>query len=239
MYNFFTSELVPKNFKPIVWGDNTRDGFCTALFEDIGGNKAKSLAAQGLCGCTVLIVASRTGVYMAHYFENMAFDPDQIWLDEWNTPEECFNANVIQGLTNGVPAAPRARRPRQVSLTSNAAAILAGAGPDGDKVKGYLIYPSGSSDGEATTYAGYQEKFLEIKKTVGEIIPPLAILDDGTSNPLWTDIPYDALNNDDEALGNTAAGKLIFKYDPSHVGQKKAALWVESDLTDRHNDQWT
>lgn len=80
---------------------------------------------------------------------------------------------------------------------------------------------------------------MSIKQTVGQIIPPLAIAAGEDTNQFWTDIVYTRLGNTDARLDNTAAGKAIFKHDPNHEGQKKAALWVENDATDRHNDPWT
>ncbi|CZR65973.1 uncharacterized protein PAC_15873 [Phialocephala subalpina] len=165
--------------------------FNTALFQEIGGDQAKSLGTDGLCGCTVLVIASRTGVYMAHYFKDFSFTEDEYWDEKMKMGlEQRFTNLVIGGLTNGLNPNPRARRPQQVSLTSCAAKILEGAGPDPNDNK--------------------------IK-----------------------DISYDPLNNNDDALWDTAAGKVLFKYDPDHNKQKKAALWTEGDPTDRHNDQWT
>jgi len=36
-----------------------------------------SYAAARLQGCTMLVVISRKGTYMAHYWESISFDPDE------------------------------------------------------------------------------------------------------------------------------------------------------------------
>lgn len=145
---FFRYRISRRKFTPIVWNEardknEKADDFCTAVFKPIGGNSAQGLAVQGLCGCTVLIVASRTGVYMSHYWESMVFSPNDEWLEGTNAAA-LFNNYVINGIVNGIPnppTAPADKPPRQASLTANAPTILAGAGPNNDKVKGYLIRP--------------------------------------------------------------------------------------------------
>lgn len=251
MWLYYEPQLVANDFKPIVFynGEDARySSFNSAIFEDIGGPAAKSIGVDLLCGCTTLVIASRTGVYGAHYFENIAFAIDE----EWNDPstggyvdqEDAFVKTVIQGLQRGVggigvpPLYPG--KPEQRSLTSVAPQINAGAGPNpaDPKIKGYLFFPSASHDENATPYAEYQAKFQRIKTAVGQIIPALQFNPAGP-NPLWTDIPYNRLNADDERLGRTWNGVLLFKYDPDHEGKKKAALWAENNPIDLHNDQWT
>lgn len=240
--SFYDEEFTSWNFIPIVWEDSqTSDGFCTALFEPIGGATAKSFGVRELCGCTVLIIASRTGVYLAHYFEDIVFDPDDDFL-KGTTEEALFNNYVIKGLINGVPkppGAPRLAPPRQVSLTANARTLMAGAGPENKFLKAYLIHPTQPSDDDPATLACYVDKWARIRRTVGEILPPLKVPDGQTTSPGWTDLTYIALDHDDRLLVESPAGKVIFKYDPDHDGKKKTALWIENDPTDRHDDQWT
>jgi hypothetical protein len=77
---------------------------------------------------------------------------------------------------------------------------------------------------------------------VGTIIPALNYGNPGGSivpNSLWTDILYEHLVSDDPRLNYGGYGKVLFKYDPDTDGQTKAALWVEDNFTDKHNDMWT
>lgn len=235
MHYFFNNEMVKGPFRPIVWENTQGDDFCTATFQEIGGTIAKSLGTRRLCGCTVLVVVSRTGVYMAHYWENIAFAPDPDWIIEHGTPENVFEQTVIKGLRVGVQGVDPL--PEQISLTKVASQITAG-----ENIKGYIIGPDKNFDFKENpgNYETYKERWARIRKTVGEIIPALKDDDPVNSpNPLWTEIRYKKLLPNDRRLGTTAAGKVLFKYDPDHEGKKKAAMWVENNLADRHNDEWT
>jgi hypothetical protein len=69
---------------PIVWqsvGGRGTD-FNTAMYTAIGANQAISLGVKHLCGCTTLVIISRTGVYMAHYWESIAFSLEPEWLSK-------------------------------------------------------------------------------------------------------------------------------------------------------------
>lgn len=250
MWGYYRTQLVDSKYTPVVWEvPEGESDFNSAIFVPIGGDQAESVAVDGLCGCTVLVVASRTGVYAAHYFETLAFDTADIWLapkGPFTDDNDAFLQTVIGGLTNGIQGVGSSlfpQKPEQVSLTSVAATINAGAGPDpvnDNKIKGYLFFPAQQAQaGPIQNYAMYQSKFQQIKQTVGQIIPALRIpTNPAETNPLWTDIQYTALENNNPLVGDSAHGVLLFKYDPDHEGKKKAALWTEDDSTDKHNDQW-
>lgn len=90
MPGFYERELTKPEFLPVVWEHTAIYGFNTAIFEEIGGDEAKSLGLNGPCGCTVLVIASRSGVYMAHYFEDIAFAPSEKFLKKYGSAEACF-----------------------------------------------------------------------------------------------------------------------------------------------------
>ncbi|PVH86240.1 hypothetical protein DL98DRAFT_526782 [Cadophora sp. DSE1049] len=225
---FYQRELAKDNYQPVVWDiPATQSDFNTAVFEQIGGAKAKSLGLTGLSGCSALIIASRSGVYIAHYFESLSFSPDPMWIEEYGSEDACFESTVVEGLKRGIPGRGRTKKAQQVSLTANAAKLRGGAG-----LRAYLIGPRLDHNDNPETY---KPKFSKIKDTVGEIMPELK------APGLWTDIRYDALDGRSKELWTTPAGKLLFKYDPDHgkkgAKKKKAALWVEGSL-DLHKDEW-
>ncbi|KAK0105327.1 hypothetical protein ONS95_004292 [Cadophora gregata] len=227
---FYKRELAKDNYQPIIWDiPSTQSDFNTAVFEDIGGDTAKSLGLNGLSGCSALIIASRSGVYIAHYFESLSFSPDPEWIKEYGSEDACFEATVVRGLKEGIPGRGRIKKPQQVSLAANAEKLRSGAG-----LRAYLIGPRLDYNDNPNTY---KPKFSMIKKVVGEIIPELK-----PRGGRWTDIRYDALDGQSKELRTTPAGKFLFKYDPDHgrkdAKKKKAALWVEGSL-DLHKDEWT
>ncbi|KAL2070257.1 hypothetical protein VTL71DRAFT_13283 [Oculimacula yallundae] len=77
MFEFFTASFIEPRSRSIVWDDGTETDFNTAVYKDLS-SEALSLGSEGLCGCTVLLVVSRTGVYMSYYFESLAFSPDDV-----------------------------------------------------------------------------------------------------------------------------------------------------------------
>ncbi|KAH7312026.1 hypothetical protein BKA65DRAFT_484623 [Rhexocercosporidium sp. MPI-PUGE-AT-0058] len=220
MVKFYKREFSKDNYQPVVWHiPNTQSGFNTTVFEEIGGgSKPKSLGISGLSGCTALIIASRPGVYIAHYVESLAIAPDDISIDHYGSEDACFESTVTLGLKNVIPGRGRTKKAQQVSLTENAAKLRAGG-----ELKAYLIAPSSSWDGKVETYTqSYTPKFNRIKEIVGGIVPELK------APGLWTDTWYTALDTSNRALFTTSAGKLLFKYDPDHgkkgAKKKKAAL---------------
>ncbi|KAI0483743.1 hypothetical protein F4859DRAFT_512386 [Xylaria cf. heliscus] len=62
-------------------------------FSNFGAN-ILNIGTEGLEGCTVLTVASRRAVYMAHFFENLAFAPD-----DGKAPDTAFQQNCLNLIT--------------------------------------------------------------------------------------------------------------------------------------------
>ena len=63
---------------PIVWERNSKNDQNTAVYQLFAG-KAVSAGMSGLCGCTGLLIVSRQGWLLAHYWESSSFDPDTKW----------------------------------------------------------------------------------------------------------------------------------------------------------------
>ena len=263
MAKFFAISLVEPKFTPIAWDDATGTDFNTAVFKDLeiflGENgkpkapEALSLGTDGLCGCTVLMVASRTGVYMAHYFESLSFSTAAVWLDHF-AGKDAFEETVIKGLNEGITGdtASKVINPQaeQVSLTAHADRIKEGAGLGGNNIRRFLIHPSNfpsySTYTKEQTAAMYRVKWDKIKQEVDRILGALP------SANVWEEFEYTALNNNDQRLDTTARGKLVFKFDPltrpppstdpnvptSHKRLKRMTFWLEENRTDLLGDTW-
>ncbi len=54
-------------------------------------NSGLNMGVMGLYGCTLLVVVSKKGVYMTHYFE----------LPSFTRPREAFDVEVLDTLTIG------------------------------------------------------------------------------------------------------------------------------------------
>jgi hypothetical protein len=239
MKKFYDEEMGKKSYKDSIFWDHPPrkpgdvEDMNTAVFQALQG-QAKSVGAEELCGCTVLAIVSRTGIYMAHYWENIAFAPDPDWVEEHGSVEKCFENTVISPLKDGAKGPIQKKKIAQVSLQSKAAEF----NKDDINIKAYLLVPSKAFDDAPETYKAYRAKWKKIRKTVGEMIPALK---EGTlknPNPLWTEITYEPLEVESGALQFTAAGRILFKYDPDHEGKKKSLMWVEGDLNPKHEDQW-
>ena len=181
-----------------------------------------------LKGCTSLYIISHKGVFAAHYWENVSFDPDDIWLTggatEW-TPEAkatMFKSTVLDPLKNGSKYHPKL-----------SAKIL-----DDEYISAYIVRPYQTwkeEDGDV----GYVDQWNQMKNMVGSIIPRLA------DESKWDYIRYQPVKNEDDLDSRyKASGKNIFKYDSQHpvagtgTTQHKAALWVEDEIKPYYDQTW-
>ncbi|KNG91386.1 hypothetical protein ANOM_000426 [Aspergillus nomiae NRRL 13137] len=188
-------------------------------FSSIRKGYQYSTGFSGLEGCTILYIISRKGVYAVHWFENVSFSPDSVWL-EGTTVEDLFQNTVIDMLTNGGRYHPKV-----------AARII-----EDDYIKAYLIHPTQTWK-EGPDDAGYTEQWQQVRTTVGNLVPKLQ------DQSRWTDIPYTVATPAEVLKSDGAAGKNLFKYDPAHdVGGGKtehlAMLWIEDQKEPYHEDRW-
>lgn len=248
MDTWMIKEMVPGLYDAIVWDKHVKgepQDMATSVFEEfqvLKGTKlvdreAFSLGTAELCGCTTLIIISRRGVYMGHYWESISFNPDKVWLDHYGDKDKCFEKTVIDGLTSGVRSGGSQE---QVSLKGQASKI------EDQYIKAYLMIPTESNN---DVVDGYRDRWTQMKDTVNEFVPtintPPLPPPPGTVPPpgpapknRWTEVKYDALNNENPLLQTTARGRVLFKFDPNENGKKRAALWVEQNATPYHNDVW-
>jgi hypothetical protein len=222
MDDWMRAEMTEDLFQSIIWEKmvyGEPEQMATSLY-DLFKDKAFSMGTDGLRGCTTLVIISRKAVYMAHYWESISFNPDPEWVEEYGSPEACFQQTVIKGLTKGT--GPPSNR-EQVSLKGYADKF------QDPYVHAYLMIPSMTNDDIPD---GYQDKWELIKQTVNSFMPNLSTGD------RWTEVTYEALPENDPELGDTAMGRILFKYDPDENDKRRAALWVERNAVPYHNDMW-
>ena len=220
--NTFMVNEVPKA-KSIVWTGRKGSDMNTASLKTYGRTKV-SLATSGLCGCTSLWVISRKGVYATHYWESISFSPDKQWYIEGEkTSAAVFRRTVLGPLQTG-----------EMSGTRLAQAKLDPVEIADDFIKAYIVRPDRSC-GRASRVDGYRKQWDQIKSTVGEVIPAL---DPETHPDRWKEIIYQRLDRDNNDILYTAAGHILFKFDPDDFGKKRAVLWVEHERTPYHDDAW-
>ncbi|RMJ20767.1 hypothetical protein PHISP_08363 [Aspergillus sp. HF37] len=224
---FYENEL-PRVTEPIVPHEEAPSAadMSTAVMKTFGSVKRRQQYSTGtahLSGCTTMYLISRKGVYATRWWENVSFSPDDEWRDPGDrTDEEMFQATVLDMLTTGGNYHPKL----DADLIED------------DFIRAYLIHPT-TTYHEGPGDVGYPDQWEAIRTTVGELVPTLQ------DASRWTDIPYKALDDDDDVLNADAgtAGKNLFKYDPMHTfesGQKGplAMLWAESEITPYHQDEW-
>lgn len=214
MNKWMVDKLAADLFVSSVWQNPVADeleDMATSSFTEFGST-AISLGTGLLCGCTTLVIISRKGVYMAHYWESMSFDPNEDWLEEYGTVDDCFKKTFIKGLTEGISGEQVPLKASEIEDTT---------------IRAYLMIPSETADGDAN---GYRKQWDEIKTTVNKLVPTL-----GTGDR-WEEVKYVVVENDWRTLRTTARGRVLFKYDPDQNGMKKAALWTE--YTQQHDDDW-
>lgn len=222
-------EMTAPNKRPIIWQreryGQMEDMATSDYAEFATEEKAFSMATPGLCGCTVLAIVSRSAVYIAHYWENISFWADDVFLKPQGTfrnQDDAFQKTVIKGLTEG---AGRARTPEQVRLKDKAKL-------NDPSVRAYLMIPNKNSDGKEDPYRNY---WNQIRAKAREFVPAL-------TDANIREIQYTPHPGEDELLDTTAAGKFLFKYDPDANGEadgtKRAAIWIEGNKTPVHDDTW-
>ncbi|KAE8371193.1 hypothetical protein BDV26DRAFT_286978 [Aspergillus bertholletiae] len=104
--DFYGKEL-PHLTEPIVPHEEvpTAEEMSTGVMKTFSSVKRRQQYSTGtahLSGCTTMYIISRKGVYTTHWWENVSFDPDDIWRNPADqTDDEIFQATVIDILRNG------------------------------------------------------------------------------------------------------------------------------------------
>lgn len=177
-----------------------------------------------------MVLVSKRAIYFGHYWENVGFSLDPVWEDTYPTQEIAFDQTIRKGLQQGIEN----RRVReQASLLANAALL------DDDSLHGFLMIPrrgfqpAEDLSGLVEVDDAYRAAWDEMKAIVHQILPRL----DPADQSKWTEYRYDA-TNDEDILYDTVNGKILFKYDPDHHGQKKTLLYLEDQRQGAGSWEW-
>lgn len=207
----------------------------TTVQHEFDDNKYE-LGTGGLTGCSVLTIVSRRAVFMAHFFESLAFSrPTKAQLIEaGEDPDTYPRLNFVGQVTNLIDQSRGATvgigPSLDVSLFNNA-----GDGSDdpGDNTKAFIMTPRkwNGAEGEAE----FTNKINSIITQVKGLLPNLGDV------PIYD---YVRLNMADEAeeaeLYTNARGSAFFQYDPSNRGKKAWRLFYERELAGKGTaeDSW-
>jgi hypothetical protein len=224
----------------VVWPQRARDerkvvyDTNTSLFDEYKfyQDDVLSLATTHLVGCTMLVVVSRKGVFIGHYWENISFQTDKdhpLWEKYNKDQNKIFFETVIKGMRDGKGTG---------STKEQDSLRLAAPKLNDEHIKAYLIRPDTNADEDGD----YRELWDQMKAEAVKYMPKLGELG------LWTEIFYTPVKNR-RLLTTTSAGRLLFKYDAKHpkagepprqsgsiVTEHRAMLWSEDN--EIHNDAW-
>jgi hypothetical protein len=233
-------EIGAEGFKKIVWSTTYKKrkvDMNTSKAVEFNSKKAVSIGTDGLCGCTVLAIVSRKGVYMGHYWESISFHADSFWKKYYDVDddEDVFKETVIKGLEDGIPRTPKRKSWDQPSLTDYKELF------DGEDTYAYLMIPESAVDENDQQL--YKEKFedrwQQIKATVNKIIPVLQ------DEKRWVEHKYYPRRFKEEqqrAVGK-AWGTALLQYDPMDKpgsgdvkSRKRMVMWMER--TKMFDDIW-
>jgi hypothetical protein len=140
--------------------------------------------------CTGMVILSKRDVYMAHYWENIAFNQDKETPGtEYKTQDQAFTQTVKRVLEKGIARQNEAKE--QDSLRANAAAI------DDDSIHGVLMIPR-----TGNLYVGigpddpYRTYWNKLKDVVHGILPRL-----DPNDPIrWTEYRYNRQQNEETTV---------------------------------------
>jgi hypothetical protein len=231
-----------KKAEAVIWGqrdsngDSTEFDTNTSAFDEFKffQNEGLSEGAMQLTGCTMLIIISRRGVYLGHFWENISFATDDthvFWKKYKEDQDKIFFETVIKGMRNGKGTGSRKE---QDSLR------LAASKFDDDHLKAYLIHPV--SDWQQT--GDYRKYWDQMKAEAITHLPKLG------EQGRWEEHSYVPVEEgEEELLEETPRGRMLFKYDAKHpsigpqirpggdpMTEHLAMLW--SETRELHNDAW-
>jgi hypothetical protein len=192
----------------------------------------------------MLAIISRKGVYIAHYWENIAFSPDARFLADYGTPEKAFEETVTNALREGIKDPYNEKEYIQMPLREYADKYV------DDHIYAYLIRPRiahdqdypggprrdpnkpdnpdqtedkpGESSGGGSAGPARDEEKDDVEKIDGypkqwqEIKDiVLEMIPKLKETDRWRTRIYDAID-DENTLEKEPNGRVLFKFDPEH-----------------------
>ncbi|KAI1108459.1 hypothetical protein F5Y14DRAFT_457027 [Nemania sp. NC0429] len=213
-----TRENLDTNLINLAYSTDQNDFTFAALrdFSKFGAN-VLNIGIQGLEGCTVLTIVSRKAVYMAHFFENLAFAPD-----DKKDPNEAFQENCLNLITGQDPTWRKRGDSLDPSLFTGdngpARAYIMTPRPDQDSPTAQNPNPPVPGPGEQL-YAG---RITQLSQTLTGLIPGLEV------------VYYNYIAVNVEKQQQAYQGKALFEFDPNADGSSNPnfRLWYEQTMND-------
>jgi hypothetical protein len=232
MAEYIHGEIDAKGFKKIAWSAQHKKktvDMNTAKAVEFNSKKPVSIGTGGLCGCTVLAIVSKKGVYMGHYWESISFYPDPHWTKVYKgTEKDVFENTVIKGLKDGIRSQAGGSWD-QPPLTDYKHLF------DGEDTQAFLMFPKSADHDDVKVYKEkYQPRWKQMKETINEILPVLK------GRRKWRDYKYDPARDrktQEQELAK-ARGTVVLKYDPNDKpgngdvkSRKRMVMWMEEAKT--------
>ena len=232
MGKYVHNELDAQGFKKIVWQKQERQKNGKLKNVDMDTSKVipfksvnpVSMGTDGLCGCTALVIVSKKGCFMGHFWESISFDSDEFWKEYYGGDEEAFEETVIKGIRDGVKISNRVE---QQSLTHHKNLFA------GDDTRAYLMVPTATQHKDPELYeTHYEARWAKMRETVGEVLPVLKNVDNWET---YKYVPVREQEKQAKELGEKARGTILLKYDPKDVykvgeqkkTRKRMVMWME------------
>ncbi|KAF9873215.1 hypothetical protein CkaCkLH20_09378 [Colletotrichum karsti] len=143
----------------------------------------RSVNVARLVGCTALVLVSRRGVFMGHYFEDISFDPEARWLRKYGGKENAFDKTVIDLIKNGKRA-----KNAHPSLAAVKEKI------DDSSLRAWLVIPSdGATDGQGNAVTDpYRDAWTKLESFVKREFPQL------NQDLRWSEVKYTPRQNEEK-----------------------------------------
>ncbi|KAI2619290.1 hypothetical protein GGR54DRAFT_138240 [Hypoxylon sp. NC1633] len=163
-----------------------------------------NIGTAGLEGCTVLTVVSPTAVYMAHFFESLAFAPDDGIDPNVAFQQNCLNLITGQGQTEDA----RGDHLDPSLFTGNNGPAAA-----------FIMTPREDQPAAGSNSQLHAARIGQISQTLTNLIPGVGV----------TYYNYIAISI--EGQTEQYQGKALFEYDPNADGNNNAdfRLWYEQN----------
>ncbi|RYP14250.1 hypothetical protein DL765_006501 [Monosporascus sp. GIB2] len=200
----------------------------------------QGLSLKYMAGCTALVLVSRKGAFMGHYWENIGFNLDEEEHgDLYPDQETAFRRSILDLLHQG----SRDHQSLDVLARQNSLAD--------DHLQAFLMIPDTGNAAEGLGPPDpYREYWNRMKAEINRIFPILA------EPNRWFEYQYRPVQNEDklyelddnqeeiadadhiieDPLETEARGRALVKYDNNHHGKNKVMLWMEHGVI--YNDEW-
>lgn len=250
---YINGQISRKSFDLIVWDRHIPTGEEEPEVEGMGTSRARefkdqafSMGTDGLTGCTVMALVSRSGAFMGHWFEDISFTPTTWtvgedgkktpgWLKEYKTRDKAFEQTVVKGLREGIKQSEDTTepgKPEQVPVSDVQDALEDG------HAKGYMMVPLDACPGMKD--AGYQKYYVKRWESMREVVKGIvpAFADQG----LWKEHKY--RRDDPEDPRRAVDGSVLLQYDPDDrykegdktMTRKRVVMWMGTEKM--HDDEW-